>query len=258
MNPVSPGTRGHLLIADDDPIVRNALSRVLQASGFTCTCVTHGGDALEQLRQQEFDAFIADLQMPGNDGLSLIENAAARSAGLPIIVLTGNPTIETAAGSVRLPVVAYLTKPPDFDDLTSILDKAVTDYRTQRAVLAGRRRLHDWEAELERILVQHSVPDSLPGGQMGDYLRVTLRHVILVLADLENAIRHLEQQPGVPEAFQNHDRDAALRRAIEVLRRTKQSFKSRELAQLRKDLEQLLNRDTDRAADGEAVAPAAP
>ena len=251
----SPGLRGHLLIADDETIVLDSLSAVLRALGFTCTCVADGAEVLTQLRQKEFDALISDLHMPGNNGLSLIESVSQHSTGLPIVLLTGNPTFETAARSIRLPVVAYLTKPPNFDELTSVLDQAIAEYRALRAMQTGRQRLHDWEAELERILVQHRVPDALPGGAMGSYLRVTLRHVILVLSDLENAIRQLELQPGGPPALQQLERDVALRRAVEVLRRTKQSFKSRELAELRKELEQLLSRDN--TPDGDPIAPVA-
>lgn len=252
MNPPSPRSRGHLLIADDEATVRETLESVLRAAGFTCACVSDGTEALARVREEAFDAFISDLQMPGNEGLSLIESVSQHTTHLPIILLTGNPTLATAAGSVRLPVIAYLTKPPDFSELTKILDAAITDYRALRTMQVGRQRLHDWEQELERILVQHRVPQSIPGGQMGSYLRLTLRHVILVLGDLENAIRELEQQPGVQHALQNQDREAALRRAVDVLRRTKQSFKSRELADLRKELEQLLNR----APEGETFAPA--
>ena len=255
MNTSNPGTRGHILIADDEPMVRASLSGILRSSGFTCVCVAHGDEVLGHLRCLEFDAFISDLHMPGNDGLSLIKSVSLHIPGLPILLLTGNPTVETAARSVRLPVAAYLMKPPDLDELNEVLDKAIAEYRTLRTMQAGRRRLNDWEEELERILVQHRVPDTLPGGSMGNYLRLTLRHVILVLSDLENAIRQLEQQPGTSQALQNLDRDAALRRAVEVLRRTKQSFKSRELAELRKELEQLLNRDSHEDPENDAVAP---
>jgi CheY-like chemotaxis protein len=252
-----PSSRGHILFADDEPLIRASLSGLLRAKGFTCTCVAHGDEVLALLSQQEFDALISDLHMPGNDGLSLIKSVALHLPGLPIVLLTGNPTVETAARSVRLPVAAYLTKPMDFDELNEVLEKSIAEYRALRAMQAGRRRLNDWEAELERILVQHRVPASLPGGSMGSYLRLTLRHVILVLSDLESAIQHLEQQPGTPQALQNLDRDAALRRAVEVLRRTKQSFKSRELAELRKELEQLLNRDSAGEPEGAPVAPSA-
>ena len=75
---------------------------------------------------------------------------------------------------------------------------------------------------------------------MGSFLRLTLRQVILVLSDLERATATLEGGGSESAALQRVDHEAALRRAVEVLRQTKQSFKSKELADLRQQLETLL------------------
>ena len=150
----SPVSRGHILFADDEAEVRSTLSRLLRAKGFTCTSVASGDEVLEQLRNQEFDALISDIRMPGNDGLALIESIPQLVAGLPVILLTGMPTVETAAKSLRLSVVAYLTKPADCDELAQILDEAILQHRAFRAMRAEQRHLKDWEHELETILQQ--------------------------------------------------------------------------------------------------------
>jgi len=255
MTSPAPGTRGRLLLADDEAIVRASLSRLLAQRGFTCTCVATGTEALAQIRQADFDALLADIQMPGNDGLNLVECIPQLAAGLPIVLLTGHPTVETAARSVRLSVVAYLTKPPDLDELTTILDEAIAAYRGFRAAQAGRQRLQAWEQELEQILAHRKAPQSLPGGPMGSFLRLTLRQVILVLSDLERATATLEEGGTESAALQRVDHEAALRRAVDVLRQTKQSFKSKELADLRKQLETLLAQADP--ADSTASEPAA-
>jgi YesN/AraC family two-component response regulator len=243
MNKTAPGTRGRLLIADDEAIVRSSLSRVLTSFGYTCTCVASGHEALEQLRQQEFDTLISDLRMPGNEGLSMLESVPQLADSLPIVVLTGQPTVETAARSLRLPVVGYLTKPPDFDELTHILDEAILKLRARRAMQAGRRHLLDWERELDSILQQYRNAGPSADGSMSHYLQLSLRHVILVLSELEQAARALESTNGEVRTQQLLDREVALRRAVDVLRRTKQSFKSKELAELREELEHLLARN---------------
>ncbi|MFT3831019.1 MAG: response regulator [Opitutaceae bacterium] len=252
MNKTEPGSRGRLLVADDEAVVRSSLSRVLQSYGYACTCVASGQEALEQLRQNEFDALLSDLCMPGNDGVSMFERVSQLADGLPIVVLTGQPTIETAARALRLPVVGYLTKPPDFDELTQILDDAILKLRTRRAVQAGRRHLHDWQQDLDAVLQRHRHAGPSADGSMSHYLQLSLRHIILVLSELEQAARTLEGTNHDNRAQQLLDREVALRRAVDVLRRTKQSFKSKELADLRKELEQLLARND--AAD---PAPAA-
>jgi len=238
----TPANRGRILFADDELQVRTTIARMLQAHGFACTCVASGDEVLAQLGQHEFDALISDLRMPGNDGLSLIENVTQRAAGLPVVLLTGAPTVETAARSLRLPVVAYLTKPADCDELGRILDEAILKHRTFRSMQAGRLHLKDWEHELEAVLQQYRTPGPDPEGPISHYLRLTLRHIIRILSELEQATRAIELGAGETQSQQLLDREVALRRAVDVLRRTKQSFKSKELADLRKELEKLLDR----------------
>lgn len=240
MNEPAPQSRGRLLVADDEDLVRKTIAALLVQHGFACTCVASGAEVLDQLRQHEFDALVTDLEMPGNDGLSLIESVPLLAVGMPIVVLTGKPTVETAAGSLRLPVAAYLTKPPDYTELVAVLDEAILKSRTYRAMQAGQRRLQDWDKELETVLRHCRSHDSQPEGPMGCYLRLSLRHAILVLSELEQAARALEHGPDKAQTLRQLDREVALRRAVDVLRRTKQNFKSKELADLRMELERLL------------------
>src|SRR5689334_17552579 len=116
-----PPLRGVLLIADDEEFIRRGLSELLRRDGFLCVESESGSDALNKLSEMEFDALISDIHMPGNAGLEMIQQVRALSPALPVVLLTGRPSVETAARSVRLPVTAYLTKPPNMDELVGIL-----------------------------------------------------------------------------------------------------------------------------------------
>ncbi|MCX6953837.1 MAG: response regulator [Verrucomicrobia bacterium] len=243
MTPPEPPSRGSLLFADDDPLVRDGVAELLRRRGFACTCVASGAEAIAQLQQAEFDALISDIHMPGNAGLEMIAAVPQITAGLPVVLLTGRPTVESAAKSVRLSVTAYLTKPPDLEDLIQILDQAIASYRAFRTMRSSRVRLRAWEQELENIeqTIRRS-PSEEGGGPMASYLRLTLRQVMLMLADLEHATAALEKPSASTGPLDRVDHVAALRRTVEVLERTKQNFKSKDLADLRKQLEQLLSR----------------
>jgi CheY-like chemotaxis protein len=242
MNPEkSPKMRGTLLIADDEDFVRHGLAELLRRDGFTCVIAASGAEALARLREAEFDAMISDIHMPGNAQLEMIGEARTIRAALPVVLLTGRPSVETAARSVRLPVTAYLTKPPNMDELVAILDQAVADYRGFRALETGRARLRAWDREIGEIEAGlRAAPGAIAGGPMGSYLRLTLRQVILTLRELEQATAALEHGGASAAAI---DHEAALRRTVEVLERTKQNFKSKDLADLRKQIEQLLGRE---------------
>jgi CheY-like chemotaxis protein len=170
-----------------------------------------------------------------------VEAAGRTVPGLPVVLLTGRPSVETAARSVRLPVSAYLTKPPDLAELARELDRAIANYREFHLVQTGRKRLQDWERELAQIetMLRQPSPDAGPGA-LEDFIRVSLRQAILTLADLERATQVLDVRAS--ERLQAVEHVAALRHAVDVLERTRQNFKSKELADLRRQLEQLLAR----------------
>lgn len=233
--------RGTLLIADDDELVRGGIEALLRREGYATTGVASGEAMLAALQAAEYDALISDIHMPGNVRLEAIEVIRRIAPALPVILLTGRPSVETAARSVRLPVTAYLTKPPEMAELVRLIDAAVADYRTYRALQAGRARLHEWARELETI--EHDLraaPSGTvgPGVTMRDFLQTNLRQVISVLVDLERASGAL----AGGESARAAEHEAALRHTVDVLERTKQSFKSKDLAELRRQLEELLNR----------------
>jgi len=235
MQPHPPDSRGRVLFADDDQAAREGLAEMLRRLGYTCETAPNATEAVEKLRASAFEVLISDIHMPGNAALELVGAAAQTIPGLPVILLTGRPSVETAARSVRLPVTAYLTKPPDFNELTRVLDQAIADYRDFSLIQAGRQRLREWERELAQV-----------EQPMQDYLRVSLRQIILLLSDLERATQTLDRRAA--DKLRQVDHVAALRHTVEVLERTRQNFKSKDLADLRRQLEQLLGQEGDPGA----------
>ncbi len=240
VEPDAAGAAGRILFADDDVSVRDGLAEVIRRHGFECVCVASGAEAVTALGAGDYDVLLSDINMPGNAGLELIESVPALAAGLPVVLLTGKPTVETAARSVRLAVAAYLTKPPEMEELLGVLTQAIGEYRGLKILRSGRARLENWSAELEELERAARRAPRGQGGRMESYLRVMLRQTILVLSDVERATAVSERggQGGLAQA----EHVAAIRRTVDVLERTKQNFKSKELADLRYQLEKLLER----------------
>lgn len=233
------GNRGLVLLADDEEIIRHSLAELLAREGFACVTVSSGREALERLRDETVEALVADIHMEGNSKLEMVGEARVLRPALPVVLLTGKPTVETAARSVRIPVTAYLTKPLNFEELVAILDVAIGDYRSWRALQTGRVRLREWEKEITRI--EADLRTERPGaatGSMGSYLRLTLHQVILMLSDLEGAVATLERGGSDGQVAY----EAELRHAVDVLESTRRNFKSKELAELRKRIEALLDK----------------
>jgi DNA-binding NtrC family response regulator len=121
-----------ILIADDDAAFRMATRAYLRQHGYDCEVAPDGTVAADLLRSLPFDLVISDINMPGNRGLEFIENLPHVAARLPVILLTGYPSAQSAARSERLDVVAYLVKPPEPEQLLEFVDKGVAKFRAGR------------------------------------------------------------------------------------------------------------------------------
>ena len=129
-----------ILIADDEEVFRETTADLLRLRGYRCDCVAGTQTALAALEEQPFDLLIADIRMPGNAGLQLVEELQRDRPGLPIILVTGAPSLDSAIHSVHLPVAAYLTKPLDLESFYGHVDRCVAQ-STTRSVLHDARRV---------------------------------------------------------------------------------------------------------------------
>ena len=103
--------RPRVLVADDEASIRDLLSKTLALAEYDVDTAPDGRNAIERLRLGHYDLLIADLKMPGLDGLSLIREAKRLNADLPVIIITGYSTESSAIEAVNLGVAGYLTKP---------------------------------------------------------------------------------------------------------------------------------------------------
>ncbi len=240
-NPLSGPNQGRIVIADDDALFRDTLASFLRQTGYECVCAPDSASAIQLLGASHFDLLISDLEMPGNENLDLIHQMSRLSPGLPVILLTAHPTIESAAQSVRLPVIAYLVKPPNLEELQKVVRQSIERYHAYRTVNANRQRLQDWMRDLTLIEGHLTRGDDQPAtGHVNDYLTLTFQNLIMSMADLKQMLQAVARQEGKEEALSQISLLEALRKTVEVLANTKQSFKSRELGDLRHKLEELL------------------
>ena len=107
----TPMERPRILVVDDESSMRELLSKTLALAEYDVDTAPDGRSALERLRLYPYDLLIADLKMPGIDGLHVIREARRMKAALPVIIITGYSTESAAIEAVNLGVSAYLTKP---------------------------------------------------------------------------------------------------------------------------------------------------
>jgi len=136
-----------LLVADDDPAVRQSLERTLAREGYTVVLAPDGQAALERLRQGGVDLLLSDLRMPGLTGLELLREVKAAVPDVDVILLTAFGTVEEAVAAMKDGAVDFLTKPFQRAQLIRVIRKALERRELIAQNLALQRRLDDLLAQ---------------------------------------------------------------------------------------------------------------
>ena len=131
----NPRTR--ILIADDEPLYLRTTGDLLRKAGYDCVCVPDAHEALNALTNESFDLILSDLNMPGNLKLELLQQGREVWPHIPLIVITGVPSLPTAIESIRLGITDYLLKPVKYDDLLASVQRAL-EHRTEGQPIVER------------------------------------------------------------------------------------------------------------------------
>jgi len=121
-----------ILVVDDEESIRYTFSAFLSEAGYMVACAAGYDEAVSQLRETDFELVCADIVMDGRTGMDLLKTVREVQPGLPVIMITGMPSIETAAESLRQGALDYITKPICQDALVhsakvAFRHKALTD-----------------------------------------------------------------------------------------------------------------------------------
>lgn len=238
-----------ILIADDEEIFRETTADLLRLRGYRCDCVAGAQTALSALEHQSFDLLIADIRMPGNSGLQLVKEVQGSLPGLPVILVTGAPSLESAISSVQLPVAAYLTKPLDLESFYRHVDRCIAKSTTRRVLRDAQRVLSACAERLEVLESEMSMDATSPtASEVSAAVNSAVRAMLDALQSLEPIWRRYasNQDTATLQTLLTSPRETALQEAMEhavlVLERTRKSFKSKELGELRARLSGLLKK----------------
>lgn len=114
----------HLLMVDDEVKFLKTITERLKLKFFEITSATNGTDAIEAAKTGRFDVAVIDLQMPGIDGLQVLEILKKNHKYLEVLILSGHATIQTAVDCTKLGAFKILEKPCAFDKLVDAIKEA--------------------------------------------------------------------------------------------------------------------------------------
>jgi DNA-binding NtrC family response regulator len=151
-----------LLIVDDEKNIREGLAASLEMDGHEVETAADGDQGFKRFQKGDIDLVITDLRMPGLSGEELLKRIGSETPGIPVIVLTGHGTVETAVEAMRNGAYDFLTKPVNLDHLSLLVKRALAN----RELVLKHRQLE--EALLQRKHFRNMIGTSAPMRQVFD------------------------------------------------------------------------------------------
>jgi EAL domain-containing protein (putative c-di-GMP-specific phosphodiesterase class I) len=120
-------------VVDDDEAVLRAHSLILTKAGFEVETAVDGSAAAKAVEGTSFDVILSDIDMPGLDGIQLLERVRTRDLDVPVVLITGGPSVQTAMRAMELGALRYLVKPVDTHALATVAHDAVRLHKIAKA-----------------------------------------------------------------------------------------------------------------------------
>jgi EAL domain-containing protein (putative c-di-GMP-specific phosphodiesterase class I) len=129
--------RPRILVVDDDEVLVRSYARMLTAEGYDVEIQLDGEAAVNAVKARPLDVVLSDIDMPRLGGVALLERIRAHDLDIPVILITGSPSLETAMAAVEHGALRYLTKPVNATQLRAVTADAVRLHRLARAKRAA-------------------------------------------------------------------------------------------------------------------------
>ena len=133
--------KANILIIDDDANTLASLSRAFRLAGHEATVCDNAARALDLAKAERFDLILSDVVMPGRDGISLLEDLKKAGVASPVVMMSGQATIEMAVKATRLGASDFLEKPISTDKLLLTVEHALHISRLEQENRDLKRRL---------------------------------------------------------------------------------------------------------------------
>ena len=130
-----------ILIVDDEPGVRSALSGVLRDEGYDVDAVDSGEAALEKLGRQSFDVVVLDVWLPGMDGLATLTRMRERQIDAQVVIISGHGNIESAVRAIKMGAFDFVEKPLSLEKTVLVVRNALRQQRLEAENQALRARV---------------------------------------------------------------------------------------------------------------------
>ena len=129
---MSTSTTPNILLIDDEAIALSNLSHVFEREGYSVTACKNGEAGLAAMQTKEFDLVLTDLQMPGIDGMEVLRHVRATTPDVPVIMITGHATLDSAVDAMKAGAYHYIAKPFRLAEAREVVRGALEMRRIKR------------------------------------------------------------------------------------------------------------------------------
>ncbi len=166
-----------VLVVDDEHLILKIISDILTKEGYEVKTAFNFDKALKLLKEYSFHVVLTDIRMPEKNGIDLLEKIRTFDSNMPVILMTGFASLETAVKAVQHGAFDYLTKPLDYDKLKNVTKHAVERYELLQENSRLVRELQELNASLE-LKVRERTRD------LGNILNSTHESIVTMDKDL--------------------------------------------------------------------------
>jgi len=177
-----------ILVIDDEAVVCESFDRILSGKGYRVDTQTKPKEGLAWAVSKDYDLVFLDLKMEEMDGIDLFYNIRGKKPDLPVIIVTGYPSVDTAVESIKLGVADYLMKPFTPEEIMKSLKRAIPEIKIhakeEEKALDKKIDIEDWETSGEEIRfyesawLQHGKDGSVRvGGQPSHLIDESIQRV---------------------------------------------------------------------------------
>jgi two-component system, NtrC family, nitrogen regulation response regulator NtrX len=146
-----------ILVVDDEELIRETLRDILEHEGYQIEEASDGEMAINLIKRNKFDAILCDIKMPKKDGMEVLEVSMETAPDVPVIMISGHGTVETAIEATKKGAFDFISKPPDLNRLLitirNALDKStlITETKTLKRKVSKTREILGESPEIQRI-----------------------------------------------------------------------------------------------------------
>lgn len=169
----------NILIIDDEKAIRKTLGEILSYEGYKIDEAIDGEEGLKKFKEKSYDVVLTDIKMPKMDGIDFLEKSRESNSDIPIIMISGHGTIETAVEAVKKGAFDYISKPPDLNRLLITIRNAI-----DRTSLVSEAKV--LKKKVSRV--QEMIGESLPIQRIKDTIEKVAPTDARVLVTGENGV----------------------------------------------------------------------